>query len=56
MIELFPKIINGWNLLTIFTKSFILDIWQGSEYTSEYCKRAEQLVERDQSEQMTANE
>ena len=28
------NIVNGWKPLTIFTKSFILDIWQGSEYNS----------------------
>ena len=33
-IELFVKIVSGWKLLTIFAKSFILDIWQGSEYAS----------------------
>ena len=30
--ELFVKIVNGWQPLTIFAKSFILDVCQGSEY------------------------
>ena len=33
--ELFVKMINGFILLTIFTKSFILDVWQGSDYAYE---------------------
>ena len=35
--ELFVKIINGNSALTIFTKCLILDVWQGSEYTSDTC-------------------
>ena len=35
VMELFPeKLINGFQLLTIFTKSSIIDVWQGSKYTS----------------------
>ena len=30
----FAKIVNGYKLLTIFTKRSILDVWQGSEYAS----------------------
>ena len=30
--ELFAKIVKSWKLLTIFAKSFILDVWQGFEY------------------------
>ena len=30
--ELFAEIVNGWNVLTIFAKNFILDVWMGSEY------------------------
>ena len=30
----FAKIVNGWNPLTNHAKSSILDVWQGSEYTS----------------------
>ena len=37
-IKLCAKISNGWMLVTIFTKSSILDAWQGSEYASE-CSR-----------------
>ena len=33
--ELFPKIVNGFQLLTIFAKRFILDVWEGSEWASE---------------------
>ena len=29
------KIVNGFQLLTIFTKRSILDVWQGSKYASE---------------------
>ena len=27
---------SGWKLLNIFAKRSFLDVWQGSEYTSEY--------------------
>ena len=30
--ELFAKIFNGWELITIFPKNFILDVWLGPEY------------------------
>ena len=36
--ELFVKIVNNIKLLTIFTKSSILDIWMGSKYTSVFWK------------------
>ena len=36
--ELFVKAINGIRLLIIFTKSFILDVWMGSKYTSTFWK------------------
>ena len=32
--ELFAKIANSLQPQTFFTKSFILDVWQGSEYVS----------------------
>ena len=32
--ELFATIVNGWRLLTISAKSFILDFWRDSEYAS----------------------
>ena len=32
--ELFEKIVNGFQLLIIFTKCYILDVGQGSEYSS----------------------
>ena len=31
----FEKIIEGFQLLTVFAKRFILDAWQGFEYASE---------------------
>ena len=33
--ERFAKIVNGWDLLTVLAKRFILDVLQGSEYASE---------------------
>ena len=36
--ELFVKAINDIKLLIIFTKSFILDVWMGSKYTSAFWK------------------
>ena len=33
--ELFAKIVKKGKPFTIFVKSFILDVWQGSEYGSE---------------------
>ena len=36
--EPFAKIVNGFQLLTIFAKRSILGIWQGSEYASVYFK------------------
>ena len=35
MMERFAKLVNGFQLLTIFTKSFNLDVWLGSEWASE---------------------
>ena len=32
--EHFPKIVNVWKPITVFAKRCILDVWQGSEYTS----------------------
>ena len=36
--ELFVKIVNGIKLVTIFTKSSILDTWIGSKYSSTFWK------------------
>ena len=36
--ELFVKIVNSIKLLTISTKSFNLDTWMGSKYTSSFWK------------------
>ena len=33
--ERFTKIVNGLNPLTVFAKSFVLDVWQGSEFASD---------------------
>ena len=33
--KLFPEIVHGFQPLTVFAKSFILDVWGGSEHTSE---------------------
>ena len=35
----FPKIVNGFQPLTIFAKNFFLVIWLGSEYTCLYPKK-----------------
>ena len=32
--KLLLKIVNIFYLLNIFTKNFILDVWQGSDYAS----------------------
>ena len=32
--EFFAKIVNGYELLNFFAKSFVLDVSQGSEYAS----------------------
>ena len=37
--ELFAKVIIGFQPLPIFTKSFLLDVQLGSECTSEHYKR-----------------
>ena len=33
--ELFMKTVNDFQLLTNYAKSFVLDVWLGSQYTSE---------------------
>ena len=39
--ELFMKIVKGWNQLTIFEKSSVLNVWLCSEYAFEFsCKRS----------------
>ena len=32
----FHEIVNGWNPLYTFVRTSILDVWQGSEYASEF--------------------
>ena len=32
--ELFAKMVNGWKLLTVFSKNYFLDVWLGSEYAA----------------------
>ena len=34
--ELFAKILEGFQPLTVFEKNSVLDVWLGSEYASEY--------------------
>ena len=41
---LFAKIVNDWKLLSIFAKSSILVVWQGSEYTSGCCAEVFLLI------------
>ena len=36
--KLFTKIVSNWKLSTIFAKGFILDIWQGTKFASEFCE------------------
>ena len=33
--EFFAKIVKGYKTLTVFTKIFIIDVWQGSKYASD---------------------
>ena len=40
--KFFTKIVNGFQTLTIFAKSSIVNIWQGSEYVSGYSQ--EELI------------
>ena len=35
-VEIFSKIVHGWNLWTIVSWSSILDVWHGSEYATVY--------------------
>ena len=37
--ELFRKIVKNEKWFTIFVKTFILDVWQGSEYASELASK-----------------
>ena len=34
--ERLAKLVDGWIPLTVFAKSFLLDVWLGSEYVSHY--------------------
>ena len=36
--NIFAEIVNSWKLLTILTKSSVLDNWKGSGYTSVICQ------------------
>ena len=42
--ELFAKIVNGWKPLTVFTKRFLLYVWQCSEYTPDYFRNIGAMV------------
>ena len=35
-IEFFVKIVNEWKSLLVFAKGFVLHVWQGSEYASDW--------------------
>ena len=47
ILVLFVKIVNRWLSLTVFAKSSILDILQGSEYVSESCYLLCSLIQRE---------
>ena len=42
--ELFPKIIKNEKPFTIFPKTSILDVWQGSEYASELASKVKNVL------------
>ena len=42
--EFFTKILNGFQSLTFFLKSSILDVWQSSEYASEIAKVSHEML------------
>ena len=42
--EIFVKIVKNEKSFTIFAKSSILDVWQGSEYTSEFVLKVKALL------------
>ena len=35
-VKCFAKMVTGWTQITIFAKTFILDVWLDSEYVSDY--------------------
>ena len=41
--ELFAKIVKNENPFTIFVKTSILDVWQGSEYASELASKVKDV-------------
>ena len=43
-IDVFVILVNVIKLLTIFTKSSILDVWMGSKYTSVFWKYLKYLI------------
>ena len=42
----FVKIVNAEKPLTIFAKSSILDVWQGSEYASGWTRTFSKILEK----------
>ena len=48
--ELFVKTVEKENSSTIFAKSFILDVWQGSWYASELASEVTKVSFLNQSE------
>ena len=41
--EFFAKIVKNEKLFTIFVKTSILDVWQGSEYASELASKVKNV-------------
>ena len=41
--ELFAKIVKNEKLFTICAKTSILDVWQGSEYASEFASKVKDV-------------
>ena len=48
--ELFAKLVKNEKPLTIFVKTSILDVWQGSEYASELPSKVTDVSVLDQFE------
>ena len=41
--ELFPKIVKNEKLFTIFPKTFVLNVWRGSEYAFELASQVKAM-------------
>ena len=42
--ELFVKTVKNENLFTVFANSYILDVWQGSEYASKLASKVKDVL------------